>query len=221
MATPSPRDFGGPLNFGDILRGPSPEEVYATHASLGAPGTPRPAEPTPGGSPVVPWQRQDAIQAGVPYRRVPIYPPFANLAADPRVVYMTRVRPFFFGGAVAAGVQPPQQAAFSQPTIVYARSAAAIEATGGALPVGRGSLDTFSSFMARTNGDSIDGTNTPILGSAILGTAGLPALYACNAIFFNAGSTLMINLTTLLANIRVDIVLWTIEEYGNPSAQQR
>lgn len=206
---PNPRDWGTLGAFGDMLRG----------ADLGAPGVERPGVPEPGGSPVEPWSRQDAIDAGVPYRRVPIYPPFANLARDPSIVYMVRPRPLFFGGAgVAAAALPQQPIQFSQPTIIYARTASAILTDGSGAPVGRSARDLFSAFMNRTNGDSLDGGTTPVLGDALFGPGGQPALYAANGVFFNNGSSLSVNVTTLLDNVLVHIVLWTIEEYGNPRA---
>ncbi len=207
---PDPRDWGSLGEFGGFLEG----------HDMGAPGVARPGEPEPGGSPVQPWQRQDAIDSGVPYRRVPIYPPFANLARDPSIIYMVRIRPMFFGGAgVAAGVLPPQPLQFSQPTIVYARTAAAILTDGTGMPVGRVSRDLFSAFFIRSNGDGLDGGTTPILGDAIFGNGGSPALYAANGVFFNNGTVMSINVSTLIANTLVHIVVYTIEEYGNPNAR--
>lgn len=181
----------------------------------GVPGQGRPGAPEPGGAPT-PWQRSDAQQKGVQYRRVPIWPPFANLARDPNVLYLIRNRPLVFGGAgVVAGTLAPQQLPFSQPTIVFARTAAAVIAdfkTG--FPVGMNPLDSFAAQIQRTTGDLLDGTSTPILGSALWGKATLPALYAGNGLFFNNGSTLIVTVQTLMDNVRADLVFWTIEEYG-------
>lgn len=215
---PDPRNFGEPFTFGDILRG---VDITGLEG-LGAPGAPQPVSPQPGGAPDSPWQRQAAIEAGIPYRRVPIWPPFANLARDPSVVYMVRLRPIFFGGnGVAAGALPQQPLQFSQPTIVFARTAAAFRADDVGLPVGRHSLETFSAFIQRTNGDALDGGTTPIIARAIFGDGSNPALYAANGLFFNNGTNISVNVTTLLANVLVHIVLWTIEEYGNPTATRK
>lgn len=213
LPAPNPRDWGHFGEFGDMLRGAE------GGGDWGAPGVDRPAQPDPGQPPAVPWTREDAIEQYIKYRRVPIYPPFANLAKDPSVIYMVRPRPAFFGGAgVAAAVLPQFPMQFSQPTIVYARTATAILTDNNGLPVGRPCRNQFSCFMQRTNGDSIDGGTTPILGDAIFGSGGEPALYAANGVFFNNGASLSINVTSLIDNTLVHIVLWTIEEYGNPTA---
>ena len=217
MSNPNMRDRANPGGYTDWLRGGG-NEMGDLGDPYGVPGQRQAAAPSPGQGAPAPWQREDAMQQGVPYRRVPIWPPFANLARDPNVLYLIRFRPLLFGGnGVAAATLAPQQINFSQPTIVFARSAAAViadYATG--LPVGMNSLDTFASTFSRTQGDQLDGTTTPISGSAIYGNGRMPALYAGNGLFFNNGSTLIVNCTTFLNNVRVDIVLWTIEEYGTP-----
>ena len=192
--------------FGDFMNGSS---------GFAAPGIPTPGQIPAGLSPVQAHQREDAIEAGVKYRRVPIYPPFANLARDPNIVYLIRFRPLFFAGnGIALGVQPQQTVLFSQPTIVFARSMAAIAADDAALPVGRDGRDTCAIWTQRTSGDLIDGASQPILGSALYGTGGEPALFAGNGLFFRSGASMVVNCQTLINNIRVDFVLWTLEEYG-------
>lgn len=169
-----------------------------------------------------PHDRRGAIMDGVEYKRVPVWPPFANLAADNRIAYQVRFRWMTFAGnGVAAGAQAPQNFLFSQPTIVLGRVAAAIDASGAALPVGRLSLDTFTSFWVRIGGnDAIDATQpamgTPMLGSAMYGSAQLPALMPGNGLFFDRGAAVQVNLTTLIANIRADVGIICLEEFGPP-----
>lgn len=169
-----------------------------------------------------PHDRRGAIMDGVEYRRVPVWPPFANLAADNRIAYQVRFRWITFGGnGIVAGPQAPQPWLFSQPTIIIGRVAAAVDDSGAALPVGRQGLDCFTSFWVRIGGnDAIDATQpamgTPMLGSALYGTAQLPALMPGNGLFFDRGSALQANVTTLLPNIRADIGIICLEEYGPP-----
>lgn len=184
--------------------------------SLGLPGSP--TSPPPPQNPI-PQQhkRADLVNAGYAFRRVPIYPPFANLCADPRVVYIAKPRPVWFGGnGVAAGAFGPTQLQFSEPTVIYARTGGAYDASGADLPVGRTGLDCFETYNQRVNGDLLDGTTIPILASAILGSGGLPGLFGGNGIFFERGTQINVFCTTLIANIRAVIVYWTIEEYALP-----
>lgn len=169
-----------------------------------------------------PHDRKGAILDGVEYRRVPVWPPFANLAADNRIAYQVRFRWITFGGnTVAAGPQAPIPFQFSQPTIIIGRVAAAIDASGAATPVGRQSLDLFTSFWIRIGGnDAIDSTQpamgTPMLGSALYGNGQLPALMPGNGLFFDRGSALQVNVSTLINNVRADIGIICLEEYGPP-----
>lgn len=167
-----------------------------------------------------PHSRAQAVMDGVEYRRVPVYPPFANLAADNRIAYQVRYRWMTFAGnAVVASAQAPQAFLFSQPTIIIGRMAAAIDASGAALPVGRLSLDLFTSFWVRIGGnDAIDATQpalgTPMLGSAMYGDGRLPALFPGNGLFFDRGAAVQVNCTTLINNVRADIGIMCLEEYG-------
>lgn len=215
---PDPKVFGSPGGFGDAFRGFSFQDALA---EVGAPGQATGVTPPPGGDPVRPWSRQEALDAGVPYRRVAIYPPFANVAADPDILYMVRWRPVFFGGTgSAAGALQPQPLQFSQPTIIYARNAGAMIQTLAGLPVGMRNLDTFASFTQRNNGDALDGGTNPVLGSALYGSGENPGLYAANGIFFNNGSTMQVNCTLMVADALVHLVFATLEEYGNPRSRK-
>ena len=195
---------------------------------MGSPGVPT-ANPGdgPGGinaAQLNPNSRSQNMADGMKYQLVPAYPPFVRIANDDRVLYFPRFRTLTFGGTgTLAGATINDQWQFSLPTIIIARSAAAITGTGVALPVGRASLDTFTAQMFRVSGaqDLIDaagggntGTNVQTIGSALWGTAQLPALIQGTGLFVDTGSYLGVAGTILIADMRVDLVLWCIEEYG-------
>lgn len=171
-----------------------------------------------------PNSRAANAAAGVPYQLVPAYPPFVRLANSQDIVYFPRYRTLIFGGnGQAAATLPTQQWQFSLPTIILARTAAAIDASGAALPVGRGSLDLFKvqMFRAGSQQDLIDagggGNANPValvLGSALLGTAANPALIQGNGLFVDTGSFLNCTVQTLVNNTEVHVTIWCLEEYG-------
>lgn len=173
---------------------------------------------------LLPDNRDRNVAAGVPYNLVPAYPPFVRLANAPGIIYFPKFRTVtFHGNGTAANQSQTQTFTFTQPTIIIARTAAAIDASGAALPVGRNSLDTFTGQMFRAGSfqDFIDGgggTNTgpmaPVLGSAIFGTAAQPALIPGNGLFVENGSFMNVTVVNLIANVRVDVTLWCIEEFG-------
>lgn len=177
----------------------------------------------PGGGTLDPNSRAQNVANGVPYQLVPAYPPFVRIANDPAIVYFPRFRTITFNAAGAvAGADNTLTWIFSVPTIVIARTAAARTTDNSNLPVGRDSLDCFSSqmFRAGSSTDLIDagggGQNPAVLvtGSAIYGTARQPALIPGNGIFFDTGSLLSCRVLTNVNALQVDVTIWCIEEYG-------
>ena len=200
-----------------------------TPANLGAPGVPT---SNPGDGPngvnaaqLQPNSRAQNMAEGMKYQLAPAYPPFIRIANDDRVLYFPRFRTLVFGGTgTLAGATFNDQWQFSLPTIIIARSAAAITGTAVALPVGRYSLDTFKSQMFRVSGaqDLIDaggggntGPNTQVLGSALWGTGSMPALIPGTGLFVDTGSYLGIAGTILVADVEVNCTLWCIEEFSS------
>lgn len=170
-----------------------------------------------------PNSRAANMAAAVPYQLVPAYPPFVRLANSHDIVYFPRYRTLIFGGNGVVAGTTTQQWQFSVPTIVIGRTAAAIDASGAALPVGRDSLDTFlvQMFRAGSTSDFLDAggggnanPSVPTLGSALLGTAAQPALIQGNGLFVDTGGFLNCTCQTLINNILVHVTIWCIEEYG-------
>lgn len=205
---------------------PPPSAPFGA-AGLGIPSAGSASTPGTGGGANAGQLQPDArfrnVEAGVPYQLVPAYPPFVRLANDPRIVYFPRYRTLVFGGnGVAAAVLPVQTYLFSVPTIILARTGAAIDASDTALPVGRASLDTFrvQFFRGGATSDLIDagsgqaGATVLALGSTILGTAAQPALIQGNGLFCDNGMFLSVNCQTLINNIEAHITIWCLEEFG-------
>lgn len=201
-----------------------------TGSVLGMPGT---ASSVPGTGPdginagqLRPDSRAQNMAAGVPYQFVPAYPPFVRLANVEGIVYMPRYRVMVFGAMGTPAGTTTQTFQFSNPTIIIARTAAAILADGAALAVGRNPLDTFKAQMSRTGAGSSDlvdagaggSSATPlqinILGSCLWGSATLPALIQGNGLFVDAGGFLSVTCQTLFNNLEVHLGIWCIEEYG-------
>lgn len=202
-------------------------QPLAQAPSLGVPSSGAVSRPGTGGGidagQLEPHSRARAMEAGVDFQFVPAYPPFVRIANNPNIVYFARMRTMVFGGNGVAAATTTQQYTFTYPTIVIARSGAAILADGATgLPVGRSSLDTFKVQMFRSGSmsDIFDagagnaGPQTLALGSAVLGTAAQPALIQGNGLFVDTGGFLNVICQTLYANLEVHHTIWCLEEYG-------
>lgn len=221
------------FNWREMMRSYSAmavEEAPFGAAPMGVPSSGGSTSPAAGdgqnAGQLEPHTRAASIAQGTPYQLAPCYPPFIRLANDLNIVYFFRTRTLTFGGNGIPAAQTMQPFYFSVPTIIVARTAAAVmddNVTG--LQVGRSSLDTFSAQMFRggTSTDLIDagggaaqGPVANALGSSLFGTAAQPGLIPGNGIFVDTAAYINVNCQILLDNIRVDITLWCIEEYGPP-----
>ena len=213
------------MGWKQIFNGANFEGSPAT--SLGVPSSGQVTAPGTGGGQnagqLEPNSRAGNMAAGVPYQLVPAYPPFVRIANDPNIVYFPRNRTLTFGGNTVAAATTTQQYQFSLPTIIIARTAAAIDASGAGLPVGRNSLDTFAvqMFRAGSQSDLWDagggGAANPsfnALGSVLFGSASLPALVVGNGYFVDTGGFVNVTCQILINNVRVDISIMCLEEFG-------
>lgn len=207
--------------FGGNTLGAAPLGVPSSGAGAGSPGA------GPNGineGQLQPNSRAANMIAGVPYEFLPAYPPFVRIANSRDIVYFPRFRTMtYHGNGTAANTTVTNQFVFSLPTIIIARTAAAIDASGANLPIGRSSLDTFRAqmFRAGSQQDLIDAggggnqnPSTTVLGSSIFGTAAQPALIPGNGLFVDTAGFLNLTVTNLIANIEVHVTLWCLEEYG-------
>lgn len=192
-------------------------------ANLGLPSSGGQGLAQGGAGSLDPNTRADNVARGVPYQLVPAYPPWVRIANDPSIVYFPRLRTATFNAAgAAAGADATLTMIVSVPTIVLARTAAAVKTTGVALPVGWLPLDTFTAqvFRAGSSTDLVDagwgGANPAVLaiGSAIFGSAAQPMLIPGNGLFIDTGGLLSCRVVTLLDAMRVDVTFWCLEEYG-------
>jgi len=95
------------------------------------------------------------------------------------------------------------------PSTVIAFTAAAVDTTGGALPVGLDSLDTFLVRYAHNSGDRL--TPTPVLGSCAAGTGQFPCMVGAAGWVFNRGGSLEVGITPLRANLRITVMAIMVE----------
>lgn len=144
-----------------------------------------------------------------PFMRTNIYPPQVLLSTNSQVAAQTRL---YTTGILnqTANVQAVASIQFDIPAIVYAMTAAT---TNTAAPgIVTNGLDGFTVSLEHSNGDRI--TTNQALGSCIFGTAAEPSLIGGNGLVFDRGSTLVINVTPLSANLRVDFNFFAIEQRG-------
>lgn len=146
-----------------------------------------------------------------PFMRTNIYPPQILLSTNSQVAAQTRM---YTTGIInqAAGVQAVASIQFDIPAIIYACTAAVQDTAAPALATNSNGLDIFTVGLEHSNGDRI--TTNAALGSCIFGTGSEPSLIGGNGIVFDRGSTLVINVTPLIANLRIDFNFFAIEQRG-------
>lgn len=114
---------------------------------------------------------------------------------------------------VAANTQSIQNIAFDLDSAVYAWTGAAYLTTLAAAFPGNGfanPLDTFTIQFRLSQGKRYYQT-TPTLGSTVLGTAERPRYLGMPSLRLSSGTVLQAIVTPLIANLRIDVTLYTIE----------
>ena len=160
-----------------------------------------------------------------PFVRSPYYPTAPFYSTDPNVGYQTR---FYSTGIVfntdytAANTEVIRRVQFDIPCRLIAVNGAAVPITFTGAPAGSPNLgdvsgidvrDLFLFRMEYTTGDQI--TTAPRLGSNVLGTnEGNQGELGGVGYTINAGGSLVIGLTPLFLNLRIDITLVCLEMRG-------
>ena len=150
-------------------------------------------------------------QQGIPWYREQVLYPTPWFPKGQNIGLQLRIRPLSVVNQ-AANVDVLQTIQFDIPTSVYAISAAAIDTTGAALPAGLDPLDTFSIQFQHTNGDLY--MTLPALGSTVTSGGGEVTLLGGPAWAQDRGTSILVTVQPLRANLRIDIVLWGIEARG-------
>ena len=144
---------------------------------------------------------------GVYYARQPVFEPRPWLAVDPGVGsqprrYVTGITGEPANTEVISTIQ------IDIPGCIYALTGAAYDTVGNT----SAGLDQFLVRFEHSTGDRLD--TIEALGSALLGTAQFPALIGGVGWNFDRGSTIRVGITPLVANLRIDVVCWMIEQRG-------
>jgi len=154
---------------------------------------------------------------GIPaFVRVPIYPtaPYVSTRQD------VGIQPRFYGATLASGDADYLQNSesirivnFDIPCVLFARAGGAFNTgAGNALPIGVSPLDTFLFRMEYSTGDKLD--TGPRMASTCLGTMQNPGEVGGAGYVIQPGAGLVLGITPLLQNLRIDITLFCMEQRG-------
>jgi hypothetical protein len=173
-----------------------------------------PWPPPPGARPSIQpptFGSQGADANGQWYRRQVFFPEPPFPMSDTTAV-QPRDRPVESVINLAANNTQPRVIQFDIPTCVYALAASAIDTTDPTTYTGVDPRDLFVLGFENTNGDRF--TTAPALASTIVGTAERPRLIGGVGWLFDRGGSLLVNITPLVDNLRIDVNLISIEIRG-------
>jgi len=149
------------------------------------------------------------MRMGIPFEEVPVFEPIPWLPVakdiawglSDRVVTLTN-------GVINTQVSTPL--GFDFYTVAYALSAAVRNTAGNALPGSFGSpLDSFRVQFVTTGNYNFQTADA--MGSALVGTAAFPRKLGRCCWRFNGGAQLRVLITPLMANLQVDVIVWTVQ----------
>jgi hypothetical protein len=154
---------------------------------------------------------------GIPaWVRVPIYPtaPYVSTRQD------VGIQPRFYGATLVStdadyltGSESIRIVNFDIPCVLFARAGGAFNtAVGNAFPLGVRPLDTFLFRMEYSTGDKLD--TGPRLASTCLGSMENPGEIGGTGYVIQPGAGVVLGITPLLANLRIDITLFCMEQRG-------
>jgi hypothetical protein len=113
---------------------------------------------------------------------------------------------------LAANNSQPRVIQFDIPTCVYALSASAVSTADATTYTGINPRDLFTLSFENTNGDRF--TTAPALASTICGSGSDPRLIGGVGWLFDRGGSLLVTVTPLVDNLRIDVNLISIEIRG-------
>lgn len=147
---------------------------------------------------------------GVTYEEVPMAEPRPWMPIDTNIAWMLNDRVVSLT-AGTINVEQPINISFDLDTRVYALTASCYSTAGAAVPA-TGFPDSLSMFRVQfkmAQGRQFQTTSAP--GITVLGTGQRPRYLGRPAWRFQGGSTLVVNVTPLAANLQIDIVLYAVE----------
>lgn len=153
------------------------------------------------------------IWEGVEYEPTGLYEPKPLMPYADNIGWVPRDRTATFTNPTV-GQESALTLGFSTPSVCYALTGSAIPSDGTTgLPVGYNPLDTFRVQVKYSQGDLWQ--TDPTLARNVLGTAEFPRLVGARAWRLDAGTSLRLTVTPLVANLTIDVTLWIIETPGS------
>ena len=199
---------GAPIGMGS----PWGQQIQPSQAQGGAPW---PAPPSAQAALSPSTFASYAQNPDVRWTRVQAYYPYLTL---PNAAFIA-IKPLDLvvscSGNAANTSYANQQVTLPVPSVVFATTAACVDTTGTALPVGLSSLDCFTIDIVMSNNDKK--MTAAALGSAVLGTAQRPRLIGPTGWMADMGQSFNLTITPLRSNLRIDVVLLAACIYGPAS----
>lgn len=152
------------------------------------------------------------LAGGVPYRMTRLGEPLAWLPYSPTIAWRNNDRVAAFTNQTA-NAQATVRLNFDTPSVIYKIAAGVRDTQGNAINGSFGTvLDTFQIQFTLSQAGIVFQT-TATYGSTICGTAALPRVLDIPW-RMDQGAAILVNVTPLMANLDVNIVLYTVETPG-------
>jgi hypothetical protein len=161
---------------------------------------------------LTPDSTEQRIYGGIPHEEVPVFEPMPWLPTAPGVAWGLNDRvTTLTNGTINVQAWTPM--GFDFPSAIYAITAAVRTTDGSQISAAFGTvLDVFDIQFRLAQGRLWQ--TSAALGSSVCGTGERPRKLGRPCWRFNNGAVLRIGITPFLANLRIDIVCYTLETYG-------
>lgn len=146
-----------------------------------------------------------------PFYRAPFYPTAPFYSTNPDVGYQTR---FYSGGILNGAANTQQQVAiqFDLPVRLVAINGKAFTTNATAITVGYAPNDQWLFQLQYSNGDLLH--TAPRIASTVVGSAERPGEIGGAGWSIDQGASVVLNITPLIANLRIDVTLVCLEMRG-------